>query len=76
MKGAGRGETTTADMIDELEVAPPAVVRQAAHDFAQALAAAPEFRALKEAAATLRADAGAPGHVSLPGEAARAQNRV
>lgn len=47
------------ELIDELEVAPPAVVRQAAHDFAAALAAAPEFLALEEAAATLRADAGA-----------------
>lgn len=47
------------DMTDELEVAPPAVVLQAAHDFAAALAAAPEFQALEEAAATLRADAGA-----------------
>jgi cell fate (sporulation/competence/biofilm development) regulator YlbF (YheA/YmcA/DUF963 family) len=47
------------DLIDELEVAPPAVVRQAAHDFAAALAAAPEFEALDEAAARLRADAAA-----------------
>ncbi len=44
------------DIVDELEVAPPAVVRQAAHDLAAALAAAPEYQALDEAAATLRAD--------------------
>lgn len=49
----------TLDMIDELEMAPPAVVLQAAHDFAAALAGAPEFHALEEAAATLRADIGA-----------------
>jgi cell fate (sporulation/competence/biofilm development) regulator YlbF (YheA/YmcA/DUF963 family) len=47
------------DLIDELEVAPPAVVRQAAHDFAAALAAAPEFAALDAAAAGLRADVAA-----------------
>lgn len=46
-------------LLDELEVAPPAVVRQAAADFAAALAAAPEFAALDAAAATLRADAAA-----------------
>lgn len=49
----------TLDLIDELEVAPPAVVRQAAHEFAAALATAPEFEALDEAAAKLRADAAA-----------------
>lgn len=46
-------------LLDELEVAPPAAVHQAAHDFAAALAAAPEFAALDEAAAMLRADTAA-----------------
>lgn len=43
--------------VDELEVAPPAVVRQAARDFAAALASTAEFQALEEAAATLQDDA-------------------
>lgn len=42
---------------DELEVAPPAVVRQVARDFAAALASTAEFQALEEAAATLLEDA-------------------
>lgn len=42
--------------VDELEVAPPAVVRQAAHDFAAALAATTEFQTLEEAAAALQND--------------------
>jgi cell fate (sporulation/competence/biofilm development) regulator YlbF (YheA/YmcA/DUF963 family) len=43
-------------LIDELEIAPPAVVRQAAHDFAAVLAETTQFRGFEEAAATLRAD--------------------
>ena len=45
-----------SNFVDELEVAPPAVVRQAARDFAAALASTPEFQALEEAAAGLQED--------------------
>lgn len=46
-------------VIGNLEVAPPAVVRQAARDFAAALAMSPEFERMEEAAAVLQADAAA-----------------
>ncbi len=46
----------TTDYVDELEVAPPAVVRQAARDFAAALASTAAFQALEEAAAALQDD--------------------
>lgn len=48
-----------SNFIDELEVAPPAVVRQAARDFAAALVSTVEYQALEEAAATLQEDAAA-----------------
>jgi cell fate (sporulation/competence/biofilm development) regulator YlbF (YheA/YmcA/DUF963 family) len=42
-----------SNFVDELEVAPPAVVRQTARDFAAALASTVAFQALEKAAATL-----------------------
>ncbi|MFW6097452.1 MAG: YlbF family regulator [Chloroflexota bacterium] len=46
----------TSHFVDELEVAPPDVVRQAARDFAAALASTSAFQALEEAAATPQED--------------------
>lgn len=45
--------------VNELELAPPAVIRQAARDFAQALAETPQFQALEAAGEQLRGDAAA-----------------
>ncbi len=47
-----------ADLItlDDLEIAPPSVVSQAARDFARALAATPQFQAFEEAEHKLRTD--------------------
>jgi cell fate (sporulation/competence/biofilm development) regulator YlbF (YheA/YmcA/DUF963 family) len=42
---------------NELELAPPEVVRQAAHDFAATLAETPQFRAYEEAVERLNHDA-------------------
>lgn len=42
--------------VSDLEIAPPSVVLQAARDFAQALAATPQFRAFEEAEHKLRTD--------------------
>ncbi len=42
--------------VGELEVTPPSVVQGAAHDFAQALARSPQFRAFEEAQESLRQD--------------------
>ncbi len=43
--------------LNELELAPPEVVRQAARDFAAALAETPQFRAFEEATDRLNRDA-------------------
>jgi cell fate (sporulation/competence/biofilm development) regulator YlbF (YheA/YmcA/DUF963 family) len=48
-------------ILNELELAPPEVVRQAARDFAQALAETPQFKALEAADERLRGDAAAQG---------------
>jgi cell fate (sporulation/competence/biofilm development) regulator YlbF (YheA/YmcA/DUF963 family) len=45
--------------VNKLELAPPAVVQQAARDFAQALAETPQFQALEAAGERLRGDAAA-----------------
>jgi len=45
--------------LNELELAPPEVVRQAARDFAAALAETPQFRAYEEAIERLNHDTGA-----------------
>ncbi len=42
--------------LNELEIAPPSVVSQAARDFARALAATPQFQAFEEAEHRLRTD--------------------
>jgi len=42
--------------LNELEVAPPSVILQAARDFAGALAETPQFQAFEEAAERLRRD--------------------
>lgn len=42
--------------LNDLELAPPAVVEQAVHDFAGALAETPQFKAFEEAAERLRHD--------------------
>jgi cell fate (sporulation/competence/biofilm development) regulator YlbF (YheA/YmcA/DUF963 family) len=42
--------------LNELELAPPEVVRQAAHDFAVALSETPQFKAYEEAADHLNHD--------------------
>jgi len=49
---------SNADMND-LEIAPPAVVSQAAHDFAAALAETAEFKAFEQAASVVNEDAAA-----------------
>ncbi len=41
---------------DEMEIAPPSAVKQAARDFAAALADTPQFKALDQAADRLRGD--------------------
>ena len=46
-------------VIGNLEVAPPAVVRQAARDFAAALAMSPEFERMEETAAAVQGVAAA-----------------
>ncbi len=43
--------------LNELELAPPEVVRQSARDFASALAETPQFKAYEEAAERLNHDA-------------------
>ncbi len=40
--------------VSELEIAPPSVIRQAARDFARALAATPQFRAFEAADEEMR----------------------
>ncbi|NTU61861.1 MAG: YlbF family regulator, partial [Chloroflexi bacterium] len=45
--------------LNELELAPPEVVRQAAHDFAAALAETPQFKACEGATARLNHDTAA-----------------
>jgi cell fate (sporulation/competence/biofilm development) regulator YlbF (YheA/YmcA/DUF963 family) len=40
--------------VSELEIAPPSVIKQAARDFARALAATPQFRALEAADEEMR----------------------
>ncbi len=40
--------------VSELEIAPPSVIRHAARDFARALAATPQFRALEAADEEMR----------------------
>ncbi len=47
--------------VNELELAPPSVVRQAARDFAQALAETQQFKALEAADQRLRGDKAAQG---------------
>ena len=44
------------DLLNELELAPPEVVRQAARDFAAALAETPQFKAFEDAAEHLHRD--------------------
>ena len=46
----------TDHMVNDVELAPPEVVRQAACDFAAALAETPQFNAFEEAADRLRHD--------------------
>jgi len=43
-------------LLNELEVAPPAVVKQSARDFAAALAETPQFKAFEEATLRLHGD--------------------
>ena len=43
-------------LIDDIEIAPPSVVKQAAHDFAAALAETPQFKAFEQAAYAFRQD--------------------
>jgi len=43
-------------ILNELELAPPTVVRQAARDFARALAETPQFKAFEQAAKRLSSD--------------------
>ena len=43
-------------VLTDFEIAPPEVVQQAAHDFAAALAAAPQFKAFEEAAHAFQQD--------------------
>ncbi len=45
-----------ADLLNDLEIAPPSVVSQAARDFARALAGTPQFQAYEEAEHKLRTD--------------------
>jgi len=42
--------------LSDFDIAPPEVVRHAAHDFAAALAATPQFRAFKQAAYAFQQD--------------------
>ncbi len=44
------------EVVDNLEIAPPEVVLQAAHDFAASLAETPEFKAYEQAAFRLSKD--------------------
>lgn len=46
----------TDPAVNELELAPPSVVREAARDFARALAETPQFLALESAEQQLRGD--------------------
>jgi cell fate (sporulation/competence/biofilm development) regulator YlbF (YheA/YmcA/DUF963 family) len=46
-------------VLNDLEIAPPSAVRQAARDFAAALAETPQFKAFEEASEHLRRDASA-----------------
>ena len=46
-------------VVNELELAPPEVVRQSARDFAAALSETPQFKAFEEAADRLNNDAAA-----------------
>ena len=43
-------------VLSDLDIAPPEVVKQVAHDFAAALAAAPQFKAFEEAAHAFQQD--------------------
>lgn len=43
-------------VLSNFDIAPPEVVQQAAHDFAAALAAVPQFKAFEEAAHALQQD--------------------
>ena len=43
-------------VLSDLDIAPPEVVQQAAHDFAAALVAAPQFKAFEEAAHAFQQD--------------------
>ncbi len=46
----------TSISISDLEVTPPSVIKQAAHDFAKALAESPAFQRFEAASARLRED--------------------
>lgn len=46
----------TSISISDLEIAPPSVIKQAALDFAEALAASPQFQRFEAASARLRED--------------------
>ena len=43
-------------MLNDFDIAPPEVVQQAAHDFAAALAATPQFKAFEQAAYAFQQD--------------------
>ena len=43
-------------VLDDIDIAPPSVVKQAARDFAAALAETPEFKAFEQAADAFRQD--------------------
>ncbi len=45
--------------MNDLEIAPPAVISQAVRDFAEALTGTPEFQAFEQAAAAVNGDAAA-----------------
>ncbi len=47
------------EVLTDLDVAPPSVVKQAAHDFAAALAATPQYQAYERAEDSLRQDVAA-----------------